>query len=484
MRKINFFAFLLCGLMSAQTTFTLVKDILPGVQNSTPSNFAIYNGKLYFSASSTIDGTSIGSELWESDGTEAGTKLVSDIVPGNSSSSPNALYSFNNKLYFSGSMVINGTTTSGVLMSYDETNGVQLVSSTAKFSSNLTNLGNALYFKATNANVTPNTQRLFYLNNSGQAVIADDNLNVLNIGLGPNKILANAQVTSAANPLLTQLYGFDGTSTALVKNVNPTTSSYPQYLMYSPALGKTLFNANGGNGGEPWITDGTEAGTVILKDINISSGTAGSNPNNFIEYKGKVYFSASDGLTSGIEPWVTDGTEQGTKMLKDIIPGTSGSFPEKFVVVKDKLYFFATSASNVKQVWETDGTDSGTKMLASIASGSSLVAYNDKLYVVARISSTDTIGTELYKVNLPEETLSVSEKDEFAKIYPNPSKGEIFVTKVKFGSFEVSDMTGRIVKKDKFSNNKILTNVTAGTYFLKVLSDDSKTEFVTKIVIK
>lgn len=470
--------------MSAQTTFTLVKDILPGVQNSTPSNFAIYNGKLYFSASSTVDGASIGAELWESDGTEAGTKLVSDIVPGSSSSSPNALYSFNNKLYFSGSMVINGTTASGVLMSYDETNGVQLVSSTAKFSSNLTNLGNTLYFKATNASVTPTTQRLFYLNNSGQAVIADDNLNVLNIGLGPNKILANAQVTSAANPLLTQLYGFDGTSTALVKNVNPNTSSYPQYLMYSPALGKTLFNANGGNGGEPWITDGTEAGTVILKDINISNGTAGSNPNNFTEYKGKVYFSASDGLTSGIEPWVTDGTEQGTIMLKDIIPGTSGSFPEKFVVVKDKLYFFATSASNVKQIWETDGTDSGTKMLASIALGSSLVAYNDKLYVVVRISSTDTIGTELYKVNLPEETLSVSEKNEIAKIYPNPSKGEIFVTKIKFGSFEVSDMTGRIVKKDKFSNNKIVTNVTAGTYFLKVLSDDSKSEFVTKIVIK
>lgn len=484
MKKINFLAILLCGLMSAQTTFTLVKDILPGVQNSSPSNFAIYNGKLYFSASSTIDGASIGSELWESDGTEAGTKLVSDIVPGSSSSSPNALYTFNNKLYFSGTMPINGTNTSGVLMSYDVTNGVQLVSSVAKFSANLTKLGNTLYFKATNSNVTPGTSRLFYLNNAGEAVIADNNLNVMNIGLGANKILANAQVTSAPNPLLTQLFGFDGTSTGLVKNIYPTSSSYPQYFAYSPALGKTLFNANGGNGGEPWITDGTEAGTIILKDINVSSGTAGSNPNNFTEYNGKVYFTASDGLTSGSEPWVTDGTEQGTKMLKDIIPGTSGSFPEKFVVVKDKMYFFATSSSNVKQIWETDGTDAGTKMLTSIASGLNLVAYNDKLYAVVRISNSDTIGTELYKVNLPEESLAVSEKNEKVGVYPNPSNGDIFVNNMKSGTYELSDATGRVVSKSNFVNGKISAKVSSGVYFLKLQSEDSKTNLVTKLIIR
>ena len=485
MRKINFLAILLGGLMSAQTTFTLVKDILPGVQNSSPSNFTIYNGKLYFSASSTVNGTSIGAELWESDGTEAGTKLVSDIVPGSSSSSPGNLFTFNNKIYFSGTLPIDGTNTSGVLMSYDETDGVKLISTVSKFANNLTNFNNRLYYKATNTAVTPNTQRLFYLNSAGQAVNADDNLNVTNIGLGSNKILANAQYANSSTPFLTQLFGFDGTATSLVKIVNPSTSSFPQYITYSPALGKTLFNANGGNGGEPWITDGTEAGTVLLKDINVTNGTSGSNPNNFTEFKGKVYFTASDGLTSGTELWVTDGTEAGTKMFIDLVAGTFGSNPEKLVVVKDKLYFYATNSSNIKQIWESDGTEAGTKALATVSSSSSLVSYNDKLYAVARLSSTDAIGTELYKVNLPEESLAVSsEKNDAASIYPNPSKGEIFVTKVKAGSFELSDMTGRIVKKSSFSNSKIVTNVSAGTYLLKVMSDDSKNNFVTKIIIK
>jgi len=484
MRKINFLAILLSGLISAQTTFTLVKDIYPGVVSSTPSNFAINNGKLYFAASSSVNGTSIGTELWESDGTDGGTKLVSDLIPGSSSSSPNNLFTFNNKVYFSGSMPIDAVNTSGVLMSYDETDGVKLVSSVTKFSTNLTKLGNTLYYKATNTAVTPNTQRLFYLNSAGQPVNADDNLNVTIIGPGANKILANAQYANSASPFLTQLFGFDGTSTSLVKNIYPTSSSYPQYFMYSPALGKTIFNANGGSGGEPWITDGTESGTVILKDINVSSNNSGSNPNYFTEYNGKVYFAASNGLTNGTELWVTDGTEQGTKMLKDILPGTNSSNPERFVVVKNKLYFFATNASFNKEIWETDGTEAGTKSLASVASGSSLVSYNDNLYTVARLSNSDAIGVELYKVNLPEESLAVSEKSDVATIYPNPSKGEIFVTKVKAGSFELSDMTGRIVKKSSFSNSKIVTNVSSGTYLLKVMSDDSKNNFVTKIIIK
>lgn len=485
MRKINFFATLFCGLLSAQTTFTLVKDIYPGVVGSSPSNFAISNGKLYFAATSLVNGTSIGSELWESDGTEAGTKLVIDLVPGANSSVPASLFAFDNKIYFTGTIPVDGTNISGALLSYDEFNGVKVVSTVSKFSTNFTKLDNRLYFKATNFAVTPSTQRLFYLNNAGQAVNADDNLNVSNIGAGANKIFANAQYANAASPFLTQLFGFDGTSSGLVKNIFPTSSSYPQYFMYSQALGKTIFNANGGNGGEPWITDGTESGTVMLKDINTTNANSGSNPNYFTEYNGKVYFAASNGLTNGTELWVTDGTEQGTKILKDILPGSNSSNPERFVVVKNKLYFFATNASFSKEIWVTDGTEEGTKSLAPVASASSLLSYNDALYAVARVSSSDAIGIELYKVNLPEEVLEVStQKIDAASIYPNPSKGEVFVKNIKSGSFELSDLTGRIMKKDNFSNSKIVTNASAGTYLLKVLSDDSKNSFVTKIIIK
>ncbi len=485
MRKINYLAFLLSGLLSAQTTFTLVKDIYPGATGSGPSNFTLYKGKLYFSASSSVNGTSIGTELWESDGTEAGTKLVSDNIPGSSSTSPGGLFTFNDKIYFSGTNIVNGTNVSGLLLSYDDVNGIQTVSTVSKFSTNFTKVGNTLYFKATNTSVTPNTQRLYYLDSSGQSVIADDNLNVNTIGFIGNKVLANAQLANAASPFLTQLFSFDGNSTSLVKTINPSTSSYPQYFLYSPALGKTFFNANGGNGGEPWMTDGTEAGTSIVKDINVSNATAGSNPTSFTEYNGKVYFAASDGLTSGIELWVTDGTEQGTKMFKDIIPGTTGSFPEKLTVYKNKLYFFATNASNVKQLWESDGTDAGTKALVSIGTASALVIYNDTLYFSGRINNTDTLGVELYKINLQDDTLAASEmQNNNISVYPNPSRGEVFISNLKSGKFELYDTTGKLIKEGNFSDSKILLSAQQGVYVLKLKSENSKTNFVTRVIIK
>lgn len=479
MKKMNFLAVLLGGLLSAQTTFTLVKDIYPGTQNAFPSNFTLYKGKMVFAA-----GSSIGNELWESDGTEEGTKLVADILPGASSSSPSNLFTFSNKIYFTGARSINGANVYGVLMSYDEVNGVQTISTSANFAANFTGLGNTLYFKATNTAVNPNTQRLFYLDDAGQPTIADNNLNVSVIGYAPGKVIANAQLATATNVYWTQLFGFDGTTVNLVKNINPTSSSYPQNFYYSSALGKTIFNANGGNGTEPWITDGTEQGTYLIKDINTSNSTAGSAPSNFTEFNGKIYFSASNGLENGPELWVTDGTAEGTKMLKDIATGSTGSSPERMVVFKDKLYFLATNTGNVRQLWETDGTENGTKIVASLASASSLVVYNNQLYLSGRITNNDEVGAELYKVNLPDANLSAatSHAPEI-KVFPNPSNGEFYLSNLKSGTFELFDLTGKLVKQGNFSGGKVAATVQPGYYILKVKTS-ATTVMIEKIKIQ
>ena len=63
----------------------------------------------------------------------------------------------------------------------------------------------------------------------------------------------------------------------------------------------------------------------MVKDIH---PTGGSNPNDFTELNGKLYFSASDD-TNGSELWVTDGTESGTQMVKNISL-SGGSYPRYF----------------------------------------------------------------------------------------------------------------------------------------------------------
>jgi ELWxxDGT repeat protein len=86
------------------------------------------------------------------------------------------------------------------------------------------------------------------------------------------------------------------------------------------------------SGAELWISDGTEAGTLRVKDIR--PGTQGGTPQFITPLgDGRAVFRANEG-TAGIELWITDGTEAGTVRLKDIRPGATGSLPANFFLLQ------------------------------------------------------------------------------------------------------------------------------------------------------
>ncbi|WP_316791243.1 ELWxxDGT repeat protein [Pedobacter frigoris] len=116
------------------------------------------------------------------------------------------------------------------------------------------------------------------------------------------------------------------------------------------------------NGIELWKSDGTTEGTSMVKDIN--PGVNGSNIQNIIVYNNKIYFSATD-LINGAELWTSDGTESGTMMVKDINPnrvgsGNPGSNPRQFTILNGSLYFLCSVGSYDSSLWRTDGTAGGT----------------------------------------------------------------------------------------------------------------------------
>lgn len=84
------------------------------------------------------------------------------------------------------------------------------------------------------------------------------------------------------------------------------------------------------NGLELWKSDGSETGTVLIKDI--LSGSTSSFPLNLTKAGTLLYFTADDGV-NGTEIWVSDGSSTGTFMLKDIIPGFSTSSPSNLTPV-------------------------------------------------------------------------------------------------------------------------------------------------------
>ncbi len=122
---------------------------------------------------------------------------------------------------------------------------------------------------------------------------------------------------------------------------------------------------NGANGMQLWKTDGTEAGTSMVKVIN-----AGGNAS--IEVLGtlgsKTVFKANDGI-HGHELWVTDGTEAGTLLLKDILAGTGSTYIPSFAIADGTLFFGAYDNVNGTELWKTDGTAAGTQLIKDINPG-------------------------------------------------------------------------------------------------------------------
>src|SRR5262249_24560782 len=88
--------------------------------------------------------------------------------------------------------------------------------------------------------------------------------------------------------------------------------------------------------------------------------SAGSEADGFTTLGGRVFFSALD-TGRNLELWVSDGTSQGTGMVKDLLPGPEGSLPHDLVDLNGTLLFVARAAAGGSDsLWRSDGAQAGT----------------------------------------------------------------------------------------------------------------------------
>ena len=198
-----------------------------------------------------------------------------------------------------------------------------------------------------------------------------------------------------------ELWITDGTAngTTMVKDINPVFSNGQpnhSFAMDFYAFGsQVLFSAETALGQELWISDGTANGTTMVKDINTVS--THSSPRGFTEFNGKVYFSANDGMY-GTELWVTDGTANGTTMVKDIYLGISSSEVSDLIVFQDKLFFEANSAATGYELWSSDGTANGTTLFKDIWPGASSSNLGEPIVLGDKLLFAATDGTNGYEL--------------------------------------------------------------------------------------
>ncbi len=179
-----------------------------------------------------------------------------------------------------------------------------------------------------------------------------------------------------------ELWKSDGTKagTVLVKNIRRRRRR-DLYRLTSTAVGGTLFFTadDGVHGEELWKSDGTKSGTVLVKEITPGRRTFRSEPDDLTNVGGTLFFTADDGV-HGRELWKSDGTRSGTVMVKEITPGNeySGysdySAPFGLTGVGGTLFFSAggpplPGQCDGNELWKSDGTAAGTVLVKDIHPG-------------------------------------------------------------------------------------------------------------------
>ena len=349
----------------------LVKDIAPERASSEIRELFAHrpSGMIYFGAE---DGQH-GRELWKTDGTPEGTALVKDVHRGRSSSDPYGAVSVGDWLYF---LANDGTHGKEVWRTDGSEEGTEMVADLfpglqGSDPWRLTCFDDKLFFCA---NSPMYGEEIFVTDGTSQGtrVLRD-------IVPGPGSSGPHNLTVFGENLFFTcddgihgeELWMTDGTaeSTHLAVDIYPLRFNPPSAPRELTALNDVLVFAarDAEHGEELWVSDGTPAGTRLLRDVR--PGPSGSSPRQLVGSNGRAFFTA-DGPDSVREIWCTEGTPERTRPVLDDSPVEGEWALELFCSVGGVLYFTAEDSVDGRGLWVSDGSPEGTRVLRNSTPGS------------------------------------------------------------------------------------------------------------------
>ena len=290
----------------------------PGIQ---PGALVAMGGRVWFLGQGR---NALG--LWSTDGTDAGTRLVKRLDPG-----------FLWLLTASGSRLF--------FMSGDESGELWTSDGTARGTLHLKT------FFESDHDFFPRITNFFVPDGKGAVVFA-----------------------AVEDSNVVDLWRSDGTRAGTRPLTRFPTASLGTYV--SPKLrqdqlaiagSRVFFVADDGiSGPRLWSSRGWLTSTAPV------SGCAGSCPavlpdSSLVPLGGRVVFAGRD-VAHGSEPWVSDGTGPGTRLLADLCPGPCDSHPDSLAPlagVPGEVWLRANL--DLPRLVRTDGTPAGTTVLAPLA---------------------------------------------------------------------------------------------------------------------
>ncbi len=386
---------------AAAGPISLVKSFSSGTRDSNPGQVVVAGNLGYFSADPT--GRGLGdaewNELFRTDGTEAGTRMVKDLVPGDVGASPRDLTAVGDTLFFVAENVrvpqklwqTDGTEAGTIPVPLDPAPGEQWRARIVGVRA-----GELLVVSSVYGDQYPSTTNVLWALRPGTAprqlatlprapigdltLLSDGRLVFANYGTSPDYAAELWATETTANAETKRLARFPrpGNMGAL-----------------RPSGSKVYFaGSTPETGTELWVSDGTEAGTKLLHDA--TPGPDSSEPAWTAAIGDDVYFTRSSAglfrlsggqaaelrpagpqssfdvpnqltvlgtrlcFIAGYDPalWCTDGTQGGTRRLS---PDEPGREVRSLKLVGDTLYFSING-----QIWQSDGTAEGTRAYAAV----------------------------------------------------------------------------------------------------------------------
>ncbi|HJX27926.1 MAG TPA: ELWxxDGT repeat protein, partial [Thermoanaerobaculia bacterium] len=320
-----------------------------------------------------------GFELWRSDGTAAGTYQVLDLVLGRESGSIRNLTAFKGRLFFAADDGVRGRalwvsdgTAAGTRLFHDPLPGelgpffpelLRVVGSQLLFFAPTPSADIALW---RSDGTRPGTRPFFNL------VPVTDSSSAVHAAVAIGQRLYFIANTPGQGE---ELWTSDGTAAGthrLTNHPEPFAYVEGQITLPVPAPGGrgAFLASDAAHGLEPWLTDGTPAGTRV---IDVWPGLASSGTFLGKLHGDHLYFTADDG-THGREMWVSDGTVAGTRLLRDLCPGECPSNPGPTRAFGQTVLFTVHRgpASTATRFFRTDGTPRGTVRFATFPLNMSL----------------------------------------------------------------------------------------------------------------
>lgn len=508
MKKIFISMILWLSIVSVQSqTIEQITDQFSAVSLS---DIVAFNNKLYFfgSAEQHIYG------LLSSDGVSSSTTVIKQI------DGPSALLALNNKMiFFSNNQLWQSDgTTAG-------TSFLKNINRVSDF--RFAVLDGKAYFAGDGTNSNPANDQLWVTDGTldGTKLVKIINptgpAGIMDIYAAGGKVYFSAY-DGGGNGYYMQPWVTDGTAngTMKLKVVKSTKYNDAMPRNYTAFNGKVYFSMYDDlSACQLWVTDGTPAGTMKFTDSIGTSNGYGLSPYSLTVYNSKLYFAGSD-LNSHTHLWATDGNAGNTKIIKPSIG------PSYMVVYKNKIFMSAYDTVYGYELWSSDGTAEGTNRVTTWPGlrPTKIMPFQDKLVMLAGDSNTNTevfisdgtnAGTicptpptnssdvftyfqgwvplnnsvyfraayghftdyEIYRLINNSSGIKTKNAGLLIPVYPNPSKGLFKIAlpqSIKNAEVEVYNNTSMLILKQSVSADMNLidiTNLPTGMYFLRVISN-------------